>query len=517
MQGVQKIEEEVITVDLNEQIRRYLVEKDSINLGVLLDSLSLSDALREILLFSADDRDILLSLIPADLAAELIEEAPTELAADLVERLSSDTAAHIIDELASDIQADVIGEMDEDDAEAILAEMDKKDAADVRRLVAYDDETAGGLMAAELFTFKKKDTVADVLKRLASGDEDFERYQGQHPYILDQRGKPVGVVSLRGLLTAKRKALLTEIMVKPLTVGVNDSLDDLRDIFEAHDFLGVPVVEADGKLVGAVSRYAVDEAILERSESDSLKLQGVFGEEVRSMPLLIRSKRRLAWLTANIVLNIIAASVISAYEATLTAVIAIAIFLPMVSDMSGCSGNQAVAVSMRELSLGLVKPIDAFRVWIKEVSVGMINGTVLGILIGIVAQFHLHIIVADKLSSKVKSKLRQCFSDDKAKAIFRPVEIEDVSNKDIPTIAAYLYKTYFTKRPSFNAVSGKRTNNRKSGKGQQLQAKPDTMLQYALRKYCVFDFIFLIGLKRNRSSDPAILHFRETSKGGVMN
>lgn len=129
-------------------------------------------------------------------------------------------------------------------------------------------------------------------------------------------------------------------------------------------------------------------------------------------------------------------------------------------------------------------------------------------------QFHLHIIIADKLSSKVKTKLRQCFSDDKAKAIFRPVEIEDVSNKDIPIIAAYLYKTYFTKRPSFNAVSGKRTNNRKSGKGQQLQAKPDTMLQYALRKYCVFDFIFLIGLKRNRSSDPAILHFRETSKGG---
>jgi len=125
--------------------------------------------------------------------------------------------------------------------------------------------------------------------------------------------------------------------------------------------------------------------MLERSESENLRRQGVVGDEVRSMPLAIRSRRRLAWLSANIVLNIIAASVISAYEETLAAVIAIAVFLPMVSDMSGCSGNQAVAVTMRELSLGLVRPIDAVRVWFKEASVGLINGAVLGILIGIVA------------------------------------------------------------------------------------------------------------------------------------
>ena len=147
----------------------------------------------------------------------------------------------------------------------------------------------------------------------------------------------------------------------------------------------MPVVEADGVLVGVVSRSAVDFAALERAEAESLKRQGVVVDELRSMPLLLRSRRRLAWLSANIVLNIVAASVISAYEDVIAAVIAIAIFLPMVSDMSGCSGNQAVAVSMRELSLGLVRPIDALRVWYKEVSVGLINGAILGLLIGIVA------------------------------------------------------------------------------------------------------------------------------------
>jgi magnesium transporter len=103
------------------------------------------------------------------------------------------------------------------------------------------------------------------------------------------------------------------------------------------------------------------------------------------MPVLLRSRRRLSWLSVNIVLNIIAASVIAFYEDTLSAVIALAVFLPIISDMSGCSGNQAVAVSMRELSLGTVKPGEVFRVWLQEISVGLINGVVLGLLIAIVA------------------------------------------------------------------------------------------------------------------------------------
>ena len=240
-------------------------------------------------------------------------------------------------------------------------------------------------MMAEAFRFKDTQTVGVVLRELASDDHDVDRYRGQHPYIVDENGAPIGVVSLRGLLSTKRSARLTSIMIEPMTVGVNASLSELEDIFDKYPFLGMPVVETDGRLVGTVSREAVSYALLERAESESLKLQGVVGDELRSMPTWLRSRRRLAWLSANIVLNIIAASVISAYEATLTAVIAIAIFLPMVSDMSGCSGNQAVGVTMRELSLGLVRPVDAFRVWLKEVSVGVINGIALGILIGIVA------------------------------------------------------------------------------------------------------------------------------------
>jgi magnesium transporter len=111
----------------------------------------------------------------------------------------------------------------------------------------------------------------------------------------------------------------------------------------------------------------------------------VGGDEIRSLPLLVRSRRRLSWLSVNVLLNIVAASVIAAYEETLAAAIALAVFLPMVSDMSGCSGNQAVAVSIRELALGITKPFELLRVWLQEVKVGLINGVVLGTLLAAVS------------------------------------------------------------------------------------------------------------------------------------
>jgi magnesium transporter len=139
-------------------------------------------------------------------------------------------------------------------------------------------------------------------------------------------------------------------------------------------------------MVGVVLRKHILAAENERASIDMLSTQGIVGgEELRTMPTLIRSKRRLSWLSINIILNIAAASVIAFYQDTLSAVIALAVFLPIISDMSGCSGNQAVAVSMRELALGVVKPIDVFRVLFKEVSIGLLNGFALGILIGLAA------------------------------------------------------------------------------------------------------------------------------------
>jgi magnesium transporter len=179
---------------------------------------------------------------------------------------------------------------------------------------------------------------------------------------------------------------LVDILQPAMSVKDTAPLDELEDFFDDNNISAVPVVDDRNRILGVVRRRAVYDAVAERADSDHLKSQGIVGgEELRSMPTSVRSRRRLSWLSVNIVLNIVAASVIAQFQDVLSAVIILAVFLPIVSDMSGCSGNQAVAVSMRELSLGIIRRSDLFYVWRKEVVVGIINGAALGILVALVA------------------------------------------------------------------------------------------------------------------------------------
>ena len=192
---------------------------------------------------------------------------------------------------------------------------------------------------------------------------------------------------MQDLLLCRPGRKLADIVIKDvMAVRVDAPLDQLNDLFDTHNFYGFPVVDEEKRLIGVIRRKNVLEAVNERAAFEHLETQGIVGgDELRTMPVWLRSRRRLSWLSVNIILNLIAASVIAFYQDTLSAVIALAVFLPIISDMSGCSGNQAVAVSMRELSLGVVKPGEVFRVWMQEILVGLINGLALGILIGAAA------------------------------------------------------------------------------------------------------------------------------------
>ncbi|MFK7810660.1 MAG: magnesium transporter, partial [Saprospiraceae bacterium] len=196
-----------------------------------------------------------------------------------------------------------------------------------------------------------------------------------------------GVLLMQDLLLGDMDASLSKIKIKEvLSVNHLAELDELIEFFHKHELFGVPVVDEDQKLVGIILRKDIQEAQTDRITQEHLESQGIIGgDELRTMPVLLRARRRLSWLSVNILLNIIAASVIAYHQDVLSSVIAMAVFLPIISDMSGCSGNQAVAVSMRELSIGAVTSGEVLRVWRQEISVGLINGFVLGLLIGAAA------------------------------------------------------------------------------------------------------------------------------------
>ena len=356
-------------------------------LRAYIEELGAGDAGWALSRLAADDQVEVLASLDAETAATLFAAMPRAQASELADRLDPGDAARIFSELASDEQADILGDVDDDEAAAILRYMEPEDAEDARRLADFPEDVAGGLMAAEFHAYREDESVGGVVRDLRRKAGEFEEGEIQYVYVESATGRLAGVLRLRDLLFSPDDRRVGDIMIRdPLTVSTGASLEELDEFFDNHDFLGVPAVDADGRMRGVVRRDAVEEAVGGRAEADFLKSQGIIGgEEFRHMPLRVRSTRRLAWLSINIVLNIVAASVIALYQDTLSQVIALAIFLPIISDMSGCSGNQAIAVSLRELSLGLVKPYELLYVWLKEASIGLINGSVLGLLIGLVS------------------------------------------------------------------------------------------------------------------------------------
>lgn len=370
-----------------EQLEELMETPDAEQLEAFLDALPSSEMARTLSRLSEADQNQVFTLLSPEEAADLVEELPEAQAADVLERLTPEVAGAIFQELPSDEQADLFNELGEEEAAAILAAMDPQEAKDLQELSQYPEDVAGGLMITEFLAYPHQWSIAEVVSDFQLNADTYRDYQVQYAYVCDQAGCPIGVLRLRDLLFARHTQRVDEVMTPALlTVSDTMSLDELHGFFARHHWLGVPVTDATGKLIGVVLRLAVEEALAERSDSDYLKSQGIVGgEELRTMPIGLRARRRLSWLSVNIVLNIIAASVIAWYQETLAAVIALAVFLPIISDMSGCSGNQAVAVSIRELALGLARPGDMLRVWGKELLVGLINGTVLGLLIAGVA------------------------------------------------------------------------------------------------------------------------------------
>lgn len=329
----------------------------------------------------------LLNFLPAETAAEVLEELPEAIAIEIIEEMKSEDAASILNEMESDEQADLIMELDDKEAQEILSKMDPVEAANAMKLISYEYDTAGGLMRTEFFAYSEDKTIQFVIADLRENENVYRYYLLKYIFVTTTDFKLKGVVQMQDMLMKPPATKLSEITNPNIhSVDHLTKLDELNTFFHEHDFFGVPVTDNRGVLSGIVLRRDILEAENERVTYEHLETQGIVGgDELRTMPVVLRAKRRLSWLSVNILLNILAASVIAYHQDILSSVIALAVFLPIISDMSGCSGNQTVAVSMRELSLGVVNPAEILRVWYQEVSVGLINGLVLGVLIGLAA------------------------------------------------------------------------------------------------------------------------------------
>ena len=374
---IQSEEEISISTKLEELIHSDVPE----DLDNYVKSLSISETAHALPALSNEDQQTVISLLESEDAARLVEAIPEFQAAEIISHLEPEEAAEIISVVESDEQADILAKIPSDQAEEILSNMDESIALNARERLEYPEHSAAGLMVTEFLCFDEDLTVNGVIDVLREKMNSLSDHAIQYVFIQSKENKLKGVLRLRDLVLVPHDTPVSQIMIPdPISVTAEAELQELVDTFDDHRFLGVPVIDEAEKIIGVVRRADVQEAVGDRNESDYLKSSGIIAEELRSMPFAPRSYRRLSWLSINIFLNILAASVIALYQDTLEAVIVLAIFLPIISDMSGCSGAQAIAVSIRELTLGVLRPSDLFRVWRKELQMGLVNGLVLGTL-----------------------------------------------------------------------------------------------------------------------------------------
>ena len=374
--------------DLNrEKLCRILDAGESGNVQDFLNSLSPSDAAGIVSQLDKRRRERLFRTLSSDSAVDLIQHLPLEQVTQIARNLDPVRAASILERWPHDRCADVLERIPTRDARAILKKMNRKKAEQTKRLMAYPGHSAGGLMTSEFLAYPQSWTVGRIVDDLRRNRNRYAGYNVQYVYTIGKQKRLAGVLRLRDLLLTPRKTRLKDIMVKSILFArTDDRLETIAPLFHERQFMGLPVLDLRGRMVGVVGREDVAEALGDSANKSFLKMSGILGgEESRSMPLPRRLIQRLSWLSLNIMLNIMAASVIALYQETLSAAVVLAVFLPIISDMSGCSGFQAVAVSVRELTLGLVRTGEFIRVLSKEVLMGLVNGLVLGVLIGAVA------------------------------------------------------------------------------------------------------------------------------------
>jgi magnesium transporter len=295
-------------------------------------------------------------------------------------RLSEEQAADVLEELPPDEAADVVGELSRDDREEVLAEMDRKEAADIRELLAYPPETAGGRMTPEFLAVRETMSVDDALQHLRSAQ--VARDGPSYVYAIDDRGRLSGVVALHELVVSPGQRSIGQITKRDvITVGVRDDQEHAARLLREHGFLSLPVIDEGRKLVGIVT--ADDMAtVLEEEASEDIERLG--GSQPLEEPYLAASvwhlfRKRIVWLLVLFVAAAYTGNVLQAYEDEMLEVVALTFFIPLLIGTGGNTGSQTVTMLVRAMALDEVRLRDIGRVVFREVTVGLLLGAVMAV------------------------------------------------------------------------------------------------------------------------------------------
>jgi magnesium transporter len=310
--------------------------------------------------------------LPPEISGEALVEMPEEEhAEDTLAALEPEQAAGILEEMADDDAADILQELEPDEQERILSEVE--DRADVDRLLAYDEESAGGLMTTRLVTVQDRDTAGEAIEEIRRQAEEVEGFY--QVFVVDAERRLVGLLPLRDLVTSPVGRPVREFMEPAdITVTPDRDQEDVARLMARYNLPSVPVVDATGTLLGRVTFDDVIDVVEAETTEDLLRFGGVSADEELGARWTSSVKSRLPWLYVNLLTAFAAASVVLVFSNAIRELKWLAVFMPVIAGMGGNAGTQALAVSVRRIALGQVPAGRESRIVGKEMLVGLVNG-----------------------------------------------------------------------------------------------------------------------------------------------
>jgi magnesium transporter len=330
-------------------------------------------------------RSRLLGSFKETLDPDLLFELEDHLRHEITDNLSAREVAEVISEMDSDEAVQVLEDMDEDEREEILNEVPDEERGDIEIGLAYPEDSAGRRMQTDLVSVEKDWDVGKTIDYLREEEELPEEFLDV--FVVDEKGQPIGVISLSRILRSPRPTLMREICDETQVIVPAEMMqEEVALLFEKYDLTTAGVVDDAGKLLGMITVDDVMEVAREEFEEDVLRLGGV-GEETVDAGVWESSAKRFTWLLVNLGTAILASMVISMFDATLEQMVALAILMPIVASMGGNAGTQTMTITVRALATKELTTYNAFRTFRKELIVGFLNGCLFAILAGVITFF----------------------------------------------------------------------------------------------------------------------------------
>ncbi|GGD26781.1 magnesium transporter [Sinisalibacter lacisalsi] len=363
-------------------VRRALDAGDGAALAQLLDPLHPADIADILEHLDRKPRAALVRLYGAGFDGEILSELDESLREDVVGAMAPEVLAEAVRDLESDDVVDLIEDLETPQQEAILDALTAGDRVAVEQSLTYPEETAGRLMQREMVVAPEHWNVGQAIDHMRAHADLPDQFY--HVIIVDPRMRPTGYVTLGRIMSHSRSTRLADLVDDSFrTIRASQDEEEVAYAFNHYHLISAPVVDADDRLVGVIT---IDDAMAildEEHEEDILRLAGV-GESRLLDGVFVTMKRRLPWLVVNLGTAALAALVIAQFEDTIAALVVLAVLMPIVATLGGNAGTQSLTVTVRGLATRDLTAANAWRVIRREAMVGVVNGLVLAVPLGLV-------------------------------------------------------------------------------------------------------------------------------------